>query len=81
MTWSPMRYLVRAERTRTEHDRTLPTPQNWTSAVDLGCWGFVMRQTCGYREQHESCPLFWGKLLSRFQNTGLRICSSLQVMV
>lgn len=28
---------------------------NWTSAVDLGCWGFVMRQTCGYREQHADC--------------------------
>ena len=48
--------LSRAERTRVEHwaHRTLANALKTASAVDLGCWGFVMRQTCGYREQHES---------------------------
>jgi hypothetical protein len=49
--------LTRAECLRAKHSAR-GTPRrsfSWTSAVDLGCWGFVMRQTCGYREQHAGC--------------------------
>ena len=46
-----------AERTRIEHRAVHVL--NWTSAMDLGCWGFVMRQTCGYREQLNAARSFW----------------------
>lgn len=42
--------LTRGRASSTERER----PLKWTSAVDLGCQGFVMRQAYGYREQHRS---------------------------